>query len=543
MKLIKHKLLVYFIILIFILTFFINAFIERNKIQYIYIHGIDKLENQEYQEAQKILSELGDYKDSIQYINLAQTLENNFEIYNKAIDLFRTEDYEEAIKLFNQIGDFIFAQEYVKMANNLIKTNQEIDEMTNSIDKYCNDNNYILAIQKISELNTYIQDKQENFQNDIIIAERVQKAQENFHQEFKIGIELNDYDQNIQKDFKNAIQKLSDFDNNKDHIKTLENCKIELARLQQATTISAGIRYSTGIISEGKIKYSGDYSPLEKELSTWSDIISISLQGHIAIGLKKDGTVLVAGTIPEYPDYYIDVNTWKDIIAISSGQQYIVGLRSDGTLVAQGHNGDKQLDINNWKNVVAISCGWRHTVGLDSNGNINISGFQSTSQLDNIKEHKNDWTDIIAISAAGGSTETSGHNAYTAALKQNGKVITTLPNEIQEEISNWNNIVAISAGDFYLVGLTSNGNVLIQQVDYSIDLDDSMKEISNWNDIVTISAGRGFTLAVNSKGKLFASGFYKNHQIDIDDDWGDITCYKDEWRSIFDPNLRWNAID
>lgn len=321
----------------------------------------------------------------------------------------------------------------------------------------------------------------------------------------------------------------------------IQESRLELARLQQATTISAGIRYSTGIVSEGKIKYSGDYELLEEELSAWEDIISISLNGHLAIGLKQDGTVVTTGKIPDYPDYYIDTHTWKDIIAISSGQQYIVGLESDGTLVAQGHNGDGQLDINNWEDIVAISCGWRHTVGLDSNGNIKISGFQSESQLNNISEHKDDWTNIIAISAAGGSSETSGRNAYTAALKQNGKVVTTLPSEIQEKISNWNGIVAISAGDFYLVGLTSNSDVLIQQVDYSINLDDSIKEISNWNDIVAISAGRGFTLAVNSKSKLFASGFYKDHQIDIDD-WEDITCYEDEWKSIFDEDLRWKGI-
>lgn len=479
----KNKIVLATLLIIFIYIFLFSSDKRKEKLLDIYYTGIDCINKEEYQEAQDVLSKLGDYKDSLYQIEIAKTLEKQRKIYDSAIEAFNNENYKNAIDLFSQIKDFKDSVYYIEESTELMVKKQVIESLYNEACDNYKTNNYILAIQNFTELNDY-----------------------------------------------------------KDSKEHLQECRVELARLQQANTISAGIRYSTGIVSEGKIKYSGDYELLEEELSAWKDIISISLNGHLVIGLKQDGTVVVAGKIPDYPDYYIDTHTWKDIIAISSGQQYIVGLESDGTLVAQGHNGDEQLDINNWEDIVAISCGWRHTVGLDSNGNIKISGFQSEFQLNNINEHKDDWTNIIAISAAGGSSETSGRNAYTAALKQNGKVVTTLPDKIQEKINNWTDIVAISAGDFYLVGLTSNGDVLIQQVDYSVNLDDSIKEISNWNDIITISAGRGFTLAVNSKGKLFASGFYKDHQIDIDD-WGDITCYEDEWKSIFDENLRWNGIN
>lgn len=479
----KNNFILFALLVIFIYIFFYSADKRKEEMINMYNSGIDYINNEDYQEAQEVLSKLGDYKDSLNLIEIAKTLDQQKAVYDSAILSFNNEDYENAIESFTQINDFKDSKRYIEEANRLMDQKNTAESLYTQSYTYYETKDYISAIQTFSELSDY-----------------------------------------------------------KDSEKILQECRLELAKLQQATTISAGIRYSTGIVSEGKIKYSGDYELLEKELSTWKDIMSISLKGHLAIGLKQDGTVVVAGKIPDYPDYYIDTHTWKDIIAISSGQQYIVGLESDGTLVAQGHNGNGQLDISDWENIIAITCGWRHTAGLDSNGNIKITGYQSQSQLDKIDKRKSEWCNIVAISAAGGSPEASGNNAYTAALKQNGKVITTLPDDIQEEISTWNDIVAISAGDFYLVGLTSNGNVLIQQVDYSVDLDDSMKEISKWNDIVTISAGHGFTLAVNSKGKLFASGFYKDHQIDIDD-WGDITCYKDEWRSIFDANLRWNKIN
>lgn len=504
----RINILIVIITILFFILFFTSAYFEKNKMLQLYSSGKEKIENQQYQEAQEILGKLGDYKDSLEQIEIAQILEQKKNICDNAIEAFNTENYKDSIKFFKQINDFKTSKEYTDYYINFEELFERIDGFKDSI-------------EYIEKANTLLNEKNNN--------ESIYKEACNYSESKKYIL---------------AIQKFFQLNDYKDSEDRFQECRLELARLQQATTISAGIRYSTGIVSDNKIKYSGDYELLEEELSTWKDIISISLKGHLAIGLKQNGTVLVAGKIPDYPDYYIDTSTWEDIIAVSSGQQYIVGLRSDGTLVAQGHNGDKQLDINGseWSDIVAISCGWRHTVGLDSNGKIHITGFQSESQLENIKNNKDKWHDIVAVSAAGGSNESPGHNAYTAALKQDGKVITTLPTEIQNRIDDWNDIIAISAGDFYLVGLNSKGDVFVEQIDNSIDLDNSINEIGTWNDIIAISAGRGFTLAVNSEGKLFASGFYKDHQIDIDG-WGTITRYADEWNSIFDKELRWNGIN
>lgn len=504
----KKKLILYFSFILFFISFLWNAFNQRTYMITLYKDGINKISNGNYQEAQEILGKLGDYKDSLEQIEIAKILEQKKEICDNAIEAFNTENYEDSIKLFKQIDDFKTSKEYTYYYKIFAELFEQIDGFKDSK-------------EYIEKANTLLNEKNNN--------ESIYKQA---------------YDNYESRNYILAIQEFSKLNDYKDSNDMIQECRLELARLQQATTISAGIRYSTGIVSDGKIKYSGDYKLLEEELSTWEDIISISLKGHFAIGLKQDGTVVIAGKVPDYPDYYIDTSTWEDVIAVSSGQQYIVGLRSDGTLVAQGHNGDKQLDINGseWSDIVAISCGWRHTVGLDSNGKIHITGFQSESQLENIKNNKDKWHDIVAVSAAGGSDEPSGHNAYTAALKQDGKVITTLPTEIQNRIDDWNDIIAISAGDFYLVGLNSKGDVFVEQIDNSVDLDNSINEIGTWNDIIAISAGRGFTLAVDSEGKLFASGFYKDHQIDIDG-WGTITRYADEWNSIFDKELRWNGIN
>lgn len=464
------KLILVALSVLVIILFLHNAPAQKRYMLDTYESGINSINNEDYLKAQEILSELGDYKDSLDQIKKAQILQQKKVIYDSAVQSFNNEDYKSAIELFTQIKDYKNSEDYINIANSLIEQKTIYDEAYN----YYQSEDYILAIQKLVELNNY-------------------------------------------KDSEEIIRK----------------CKIELARLQHATTISAGIRSSVGMIRHRKVYLAGDdeYS-WESELETWNDIVSISVKGNFVVGLKKDGTVVMAGKVPEY---YVGTKTWTDVIAISTGQQYIVGLRSDGTLVAQGHNGDNQVDIDNWSDIVAIATGWRHTVGLDSNGEIHITGLSSNRQLEYIEDHKDDWKDIIDIDAGGGASGNIGTTAYTVALKQDGTVVTTLTGEAAEEVETWKDIIAISAGDSYIVGLKSNNTIVTTQTEQSLD------EINKDSDIVAISAGYGFTLVLKSDGSVAGIGYDYNGQINVDT-WEGITKYEDEWKSIFDESLRWKGI-
>lgn len=470
----RKKIIAYVLFILFVILFLCIAFTQRKHMLEIYEAGKNKISNEQYKEAQEILSELGDYKDSLDLIKSAQVLAQKKELYDKAVELFNSEDYKDAIEIFTQIEEYKDSKKYIDEAEEVLSQKDSNDVLYNDAYNDYKTNNYILAIRKFLELNTY-------------------------------------------KDSKDMLQE----------------CKIQLARLQQATTISAGIRSSVGMIRNGKVYWAGnDEYSWKDELETWNDIISISVKGNFVLGLKEDGTVVMAGKIPEY---YVGTKTWIDVIAISSGQQYIIGLRSDGTLVAQGHNGDLQADIDDWIDIVAISTGWRHTVGLDSNGEIHITGLGSKKQLEYIENHKDEWTNIIDIDAGGGTSEDIGATPYTVALKQDKTVVTTLPNVNLDKNNGWSDIIAISAGDSHIVGLKSDGTVV------TTETGNSAKEISEWTDIVAISAGYRFTLGLKKDGTVVAAGYDKQGQIDVDS-WEGITNYEEEWQSIFDQNLRWNGI-
>jgi len=482
--------------ILFFILFFTSAYFERNKMLQLYSFGKNKIENKEYQKAQEIFSELGDYKDSLEQIEIAKTLEQQKEICDKAIEEFEAENYENAIKLFEQIEDFKDSKKYIENYENSIELFKQIDGFINSQEYMEKANNFL--VQKNSN--------------------------ESLYNEAYKYYESNNYI--------SAIQKFTELNDYKDSTEMLQSCKLELARLQQATTISAGIRSSVGMIRHGKVYLAGnDEYSWKSDLENWNDIISISVKGNFVVGLKEDGTVVMTGKVP---DYYVGTKTWNDVIAVSTGQQYIIGLRSGGTLVAQGHNGDGQVNIDNWYDIIDIATGWRHTVGLDSNGKIHIIGLGSNRQLEYIDEHRDEWTDIIAIDAGGGSSWDIGTTPYTVALKQDKTVVTTLTGEIADEISKWTDIVAISAGDSHIVGLKSDKTVVTTQTGQSAE------DISKWTDIVAVSAGYGFTLGLKEDGTVVATGYDQDGQIDVDS-WEGITRYENEWKSIFDKDLRWNG--
>lgn len=86
-----------------------------------------------------------------------------------------------------------------------------------------------------------------------------------------------------------------------------------------------GVRADGSVIAEPSF--------MAELLADWSDIIDIRLTSRYVLGLKKDGTVLLAVFSG---DVDLDVSQWQGVIAIGAGKDWCVGLKEDGTLVFEG---------------------------------------------------------------------------------------------------------------------------------------------------------------------------------------------------------------
>lgn len=92
-----------------------------------------------------------------------------------------------------------------------------------------------------------------------------------------------------------------------------------------AEALYAGVRADGTVIAEPA--YVTDL------FANWSDVIDIRIVGNFALGLKKDGTVL----LDVFNNHVVpDVSSWNDVIAIEAGLDWCVGLKKNGTLVFAG---------------------------------------------------------------------------------------------------------------------------------------------------------------------------------------------------------------
>ena len=152
-----------------------------------------------------------------------------------------------------------------------------------------------------------------------------------------------------------------------------------------------------------------------------------------------------------------------------------------------------------------ISAEYRHTVALKTNGTVVAVGDDQYGRTD-----VSDWTDIIAVSA--------GIN-YTLGLKSDGTVVAVgADNNDKCEVGNWKNIVAIGAGTDHSVGLKSDGTV----VAIGANSDDEC-DVSGWTNIIAIAVGDSHTVGLRADGTVVATGGTKYGRCDVED-WTDIVA-------------------
>ncbi len=316
------------------------------------------------------------------------------------------------------------------------------------------------------------------------------------------------------------FNKLGEYNNSRD----LAERSKALWRQQCANVISAGIRCSVGITENGGAKLScGDFFFGRDDIEqNWSDVVSVSACGEFVLGLKEDGTVYLATMErDDRYDYQISTSDWTDIIAVSAGEQFIVGLRSDGTIVSSGSFEEGNVELRSWEKIVAIDTGWQHVVGLDQDGNVHIAGKHVEQLQNDIDAVKDQWSDLIAISTGGSIGFENGVRnrglGHIVALRRDGKVLAVGDDEYgQRDVTGWENVVAISAGDYHTVALTKEGRILSTQ--RKDDFPDSYEEINNqWasKKFRALSAGYGSTLGVEVDGSVCNAGLDKNGQSDV----------------------------
>ena len=256
------------------------------------------------------------------------------------------------------------------------------------------------------------------------------------------------------------------------------------------------------------IKVANNISFKKLQDEAQNEIIFAGYSSTVAV--REDGTVVTSGD----DTWFDDAPDWTDVIAVATDEDCIIALKDDGTVVGEGNiwirnpSGSGLVQGPGWTDMIQISasCGYvRNIVGLKSNGTVvTINGN------DFGEGNVSDWTDIVAVSAG---------SYHTVGLKSDGTVVAVGDNDFgQCDVSGWTDIVAVSAGHSHTVGLKSDGTVVAVG-----DNDYGQCDVSGWSDIVAVSAGGYHTVGLKSDGTVVATGDNSDNQCDVSD-WTDIVA-------------------
>ncbi|MBR2477149.1 MAG: chromosome condensation regulator [Clostridia bacterium] len=279
-------------------------------------------------------------------------------------------------------------------------------------------------------------------------------------------------------------------------------------------SIDAAYSYTVGLKSDGTVVVAGF---IDGDVSGWTDIVEVYAMPQRLIGLKSDGTVAITNdTYPVYVEpgkteerkYGLD--SWTNIVDIAFhdlGKVVIVGLKEDGTVVAAGENTSGQCDVSGWTDIVSVSTDGSHTLGLKKNGTVVATGNNEDGQCDVA-----DWEDIVSITAGYG---------MTIGVKKDGTVLIAGDTSYgQYDVDDWENVVAVYGDFLKAYALQSDGTVLTPY-----------PEMKDWTDIVSICVEADRIIGLKKNGTLVC-----NELIDDSNKYGE--CDIDEWNGIRIPETK-----
>lgn len=289
---------------------------------------------------------------------------------------------------------------------------------------------------------------------------------------------------------------------------------------QYKNKIATGDSIVLGLKDNGKVVAVADDEKYQEDVTEyveneWEDIVKICSGFYSAVGLKTDGTivgvrfghnnVIVPGKTYTYLYDRLKLSNpddWKDIvdISVSNDGKIISGVKKDGTVVVCVGSGPI-VDLNEakkWKDIKMVAVSDEHAVGLKADGTVVATGdnFQNECAVDG-------WTDIIEVYA---------ENDYTVGLKADGTLLVTGAAIDKKALKKWKNIVDLATNYRSIIGLKSDGTVVV--VD---EYDDGWKnKVTSMKNIVSIDANSSCVVGLKSDGTVVVESddyFYASERV------------------------------
>lgn len=137
----------------------------------------------------------------------------------------------------------------------------------------------------------------------------------------------------------------------------LDNNMIEtVSKWKNVKSIAAATDCGVALFQDGTVGFAGRNNDSRKEIESWKNIVSVSVDSSYVIGITKDRGIKLAGSCKAFLDMgRSSAKEWKNVIAVTCSRSGIAAITEDGILKIAGNfsgNIDKVCDV--WAEHVKI---------------------------------------------------------------------------------------------------------------------------------------------------------------------------------------------
>lgn len=510
-------------LLIFFGIAFVLAFAFRFYRSSRYENAKALIASYKYDEAKDQFISLGkDYRDCGAYLSLVD-----------AIDLIENKEYATAIEKLSQLDNLEESRSWLLKAKyayaQQLYTNGNFEEAINFFTQLTSEPDF----EEKQDLEKILMDTKYAYAQQLY-------ADKKFLDAIRVASELEEEDDTVdllnkskyaygqqlyaQKDFSSAISYFEELGEFKDSHDLLNKSKYALAlELMDQKNLLDALGY---FLDLGDYERSAQYVDeiLDSGIDVDNEILYKAARIHLERGLYWRALAEFK-SINGYNDSSEHIKKTIELLrqslstTVSVGQKYTVAINSIGKAYTTGFDPAGRSNVTGWEDLVSITGFSDVTAGLKSDGKV----ITTSKAINNeIQKSGSPWSeaDIVAISVG---------NAYIVGLNSDGTLRSAGHDagDGQREVEDWKNIVAVATGWRHTVGLNSSGNVLITGYGSARQLNQMQSNKEAWTDIVAIAAGggddvgKGHTVGLRKDGRVVAVGDNSFNQCDVDS-WENI---------------------
>ncbi len=249
--------------------------------------------------------------------------------------------------------------------------------------------------------------------------------------------------------------------------------------LASVTAISSSVDHSLALNADGTVTAWG--TDLDGDCQVppgLSGVTAVAAGDFFSLALLSNGTVVGWGADDQGQcDIPAGLN---NVTMISAGHSHALAVQANGTVVAWGWGPFGQTNVpSNVQNPKAIVAAGNHSMALLQNGTVVVWGVDDTGET----SVPGNLTGVTAISGAKG---------YCLAV-QNGSV--TGWGAVPATPPSLNNVVAVAAGLYHGLALTSSGTV----VGWGTNQDGEISIPSGLSGVNEIADGYAYSLALSGE--------------------------------------------